>query len=168
MPRKCPRDGLGASPGTSKTSRPDLCVSGPEKGVITKGVFSLEESLESLKSLDSLENGRTLLYFPQSGDSLKSLESLDSLESLENGLFWKDPFSKRPPFPNPSVLLHRLDRMSAGQTGHFHGTNETRPWDGCGPEIGRVTLNFFMFTGLFASQSVELGRVKHESLQNLW
>ena len=62
--------------------------SGPEKGVITKGVFSLEESLESLKSLNSLEslgNGRILLYFPESGDSLKSLESLNSLESLENG-----------------------------------------------------------------------------------
>ena len=63
---------------------------GPEKGVITKGVFSLEESLESLKSLHSLEfleNGRILLYFPPSEDSLKSLESLNSLESLENGLF---------------------------------------------------------------------------------
>ena len=45
--------------------------SGPEKGVITKGVFSLEESLESLKSLnalESLENGRILLNFPESGD----------------------------------------------------------------------------------------------------
>ena len=65
-------------------------VSGTEKGVITKGVFSLEESLESLKSLDfleSLENGRILLCFPQCGGSLKSLESLNSLESLENGLF---------------------------------------------------------------------------------
>ena len=65
-------------------------LSGPEKGVITKGVFSLEESLESLKSLDSLEsleNGQFLLCFPQSGGSLKSLESLNSLESLENGLF---------------------------------------------------------------------------------
>ena len=64
--------------------------SGPEKGVITKGVFSLEQSLESLKSLnslESLENGRTILYFPQSGGSLESLESLNSLESLENGLF---------------------------------------------------------------------------------
>ena len=64
--------------------------SGPEKGVITKGVFSLEESLESLKSLDSLEsleNGRSLLYFPQSGGSLESLDCLNSLESLENGLF---------------------------------------------------------------------------------
>ena len=39
-------------------------LSGPEKGVITKGVFSLEESLESLKSL---ENGWVLLYFPQLG-----------------------------------------------------------------------------------------------------
>ena len=59
----------------------------PEKGVITKGVFSLEESLESLKSLNSLEslgNGRILLYFPDSGDSLKSLESLNSLESPED------------------------------------------------------------------------------------
>ena len=65
-------------------------VSGPEKGVITKGVFSLEESLESLKSLnslESLENGRILLSFPQSGSPLETLESLNSLESLENGLF---------------------------------------------------------------------------------
>ena len=65
-------------------------LSGPEKGVITKGVFSLKESLESLESLislESLDNGRTFLCFPQSGGSLKSLESLDSLESLENGLF---------------------------------------------------------------------------------
>ena len=64
--------------------------SGPEKGLITKGVFSLEESLESLKSLnslESLENGRILLCFPQCDGSLKSLESLNSLESLENGLF---------------------------------------------------------------------------------
>ena len=64
--------------------------SGQEKGVITKGGFSLAESLESLKSLDSLEsleNGRVLLCFPQSGGSLETLESLNSLESLENGLF---------------------------------------------------------------------------------
>ena len=32
-----------------------LC-SGPEKGVITKGVVSLEESLEYLNPLDSLES----------------------------------------------------------------------------------------------------------------
>ena len=51
----------------------------PEKGVITKGVLSLEQSLESLtlKSLnspESLENGRILLCFPQSGISLASRE----------------------------------------------------------------------------------------------
>ena len=65
---------------------PDLGISipdcsGPEKGVITKGVISLEESLESLKSrnsLESLENGWLLLYFPESGGSLKSLESLEN------------------------------------------------------------------------------------------
>ena len=46
----------------------------------------MEESLESLKSLKSLalESGQILLCFPQSGGFL---ESLDSLESLENGLF---------------------------------------------------------------------------------
>ena len=63
---------------------------GTGKGVITKGVFSLEESLESLKSLnslESLENGRIPLCFPQCRGSLESLESLNSLESLENGLF---------------------------------------------------------------------------------
>ena len=58
--------------------------------MIAKGVFSPEESLESLKSINSqkaLENGRILLYFPESGCSLKSLESPNSLESPENGLF---------------------------------------------------------------------------------
>ena len=43
-----------------------------EKGVVTKGVFSLDRSLESLKSLESP-------LFPHSGGSLESLESLDSL-----------------------------------------------------------------------------------------
>ena len=42
---------------------------------------------EPLNSLEALGNGRILLYFPQSGGSLKSLEDLNSLESLENGLF---------------------------------------------------------------------------------
>ena len=68
----------------------DGAKSGLEKGVITKGVFSLNESLDSLKSLNSLEfleNGQVLLCFPQSGGSLETLESQKSLESLENGLF---------------------------------------------------------------------------------
>ena len=34
--------------------------------------------------------------------------SLKSLESLENGLFWEDPFSKRPLFPNP-ILDQLID-----------------------------------------------------------
>ena len=63
---------------------------GTGKGVITKGVFSLEESLENLKSLnslESLESGRLLLCFSKSWGYLESLESLSSLKSLENGLF---------------------------------------------------------------------------------
>ena len=86
---------------------PSIALSGQEKGVIMKGVFSLAESLESLTSLDSLENGRILLCFPQSRSSLETLESLNSLESLEKGLFWKDPFSKRPLFPNPTLQEYK-------------------------------------------------------------
>ena len=74
-------------------------TSGPEKGVITKGVFPLEESLESLKSLDSLqslENGRILLCLPQSEGSQKSLKSLNCLESLEIDFSEKTPFPKDP------------------------------------------------------------------------
>ena len=55
-----------------------------KKGIIAKGVVSLEESLESLKSLNSLvslENGRIPLCFPESGGSLESLESIESLEN---------------------------------------------------------------------------------------
>ena len=64
------------------------CRDGKKK-VFTKGVFSLEESLEfltSLNSLESLENSPILLCVPESGGSLKSLESLDSLESTAAGL----------------------------------------------------------------------------------
>ena len=81
--------------------------SGPEKRVITKGVFSLEKSLESLKSLDSLESlryGRILLCFPLSGGSLESLESLNSLESLEKD-FSERPLFQKTPFSEPDQAL---------------------------------------------------------------
>ena len=61
-------------------------------------VFSLEESLESLNSLKSLENGRILLCFPESWGSLESLESQNSLESLEIDFSEKTPFPKDPFF----------------------------------------------------------------------
>ena len=64
-----------------------------KKGVITKGVFSLKLTLETLKSLHFLEtrgHGRILLCFPH------FKRSLESRESLENGHFTKDPFSKDP------------------------------------------------------------------------
>ena len=57
-----------------------------KKGSLRKGTLSLE-SLESMNSLGSPENGRILLCFPKSQGSLESLESLNSLGSLENGLF---------------------------------------------------------------------------------
>ena len=45
------------------------------------------------------------------------------------------------------VIPHRFDRMSAGQTGHFHGTNRTCPRDGCSPEVGvsrRISLSLLV------------------------
>ena len=54
-----------------------------------EGVFSLEESLECLESVDSLEslaNAQILLCFPKSVGFLRSHESLNSLENPENGL----------------------------------------------------------------------------------
>ena len=62
-------------------------MSGMEKRLITKGVFSLEESLESLKSLNSLESlqkGGILFCFPHFVESLESLDFLSSLVSLES------------------------------------------------------------------------------------
>ena len=82
---------------------------GTGKGAITKGVFSLLESLESLKSLKSLkfsrslENGRILLCFPQSDGSLKSLEPLNSLESLEKWIL-----SEKSPVPKDPLFRTRL------------------------------------------------------------
>ena len=46
--------GGGPSPLPDEKLEGSVLPSGPEKGVITKGVFSLEESLESLKSLSVL------------------------------------------------------------------------------------------------------------------
>ena len=46
---------------------------GPEKGAITKGLFSSLESLKPLSSLESLESGPILLCFPPSWGSLESL-----------------------------------------------------------------------------------------------
>ena len=75
--------------------------SGTEKGVITKGVFSLEESLESLKSLnslESLENGRTLFVFHSLGFSRMSRISKFSRISRKSTFLERPPFQKTP-FP---------------------------------------------------------------------
>ena len=127
--RSRPRWWLRLSFNTKQTT-PPLLTSGPEKGVIPKGVFSLEESLESLNYVESLENGRILLYFPESGDSLKSLESLNSLESLEKGgLFWKDPLFQKTPFSEPDCFCLRIWQE-----------NHARKWAPCG-DLLRASAN---------------------------
>ena len=73
-----------------------------ETGLFTGGIS--RSSKFSRDSLESLENGRILLCFPQSGGSLESLKSLkalkplNSLESLEYGLFLKIPLVQKTPF----------------------------------------------------------------------
>ena len=63
-------------------------------------------SEESLDSPESLENGRILLCFPQSEGS------------LDSGLFWKDPFSRRPLFPYQGTRqkLKRLPKRGGTDT----------------------------------------------------
>ena len=89
-------------------------MSGPEKRVITKEVFSLEESLESLNSLESLEHGRILLYFTEFGDSLKSLEFSKFSRISRKWTFLKDPFSKKTLFFEPDNVLAKLTNIFGG------------------------------------------------------
>ena len=50
----------------------------------------------------------------------------------------------------PSEIPHRLDKMSVGQTGHFHGTNGTRPRV-VAIQKRRCPANFFIFYWFFPS-----------------
>ena len=78
---------------------------GPESGVITKKVFSSRISESSkifLDPLESLENGRILLCFPESEGFLESLEPLFSGIPRKWTLL-KRPLSKR---PNPKNTRH--------------------------------------------------------------
>ena len=83
--------------------------------MITKGVFSPEESLESLDSLESPGNGRILLYLP---DPRGSLESLYALESLGNGLFCKDPFCQ-----TRFLVSEKYFAITREQKRHINKTN---------------------------------------------
>ena len=58
-----------------------------ERGLFTGGISRISKALKSLNYLESLENGRIRLCFPQSGCMPESLESLTSVESQENGFF---------------------------------------------------------------------------------
>ena len=80
---------------------------GPEKGIITRGVFSLEESLESL------DDGRILLCFPHSGGFLESLESL-KWTFLKRPLFQKTPFSDPKKWGEGGEVIEFLFGFSEG------------------------------------------------------
>ena len=77
-------------------------VSGLEKGVITKGVFSLEESLESLESLNSLESRKwsdspcfsTVWGFSKISRISKFFRISGKWTFLKRPLFQKTPFSE--------------------------------------------------------------------------
>ena len=76
--------------------------------------------------------------------SLRSV-CLRSLPGTVWGRVPRPPGTSRPDF---CIIAHRLDRMSAGQTGHFHGTSGTCPRDGCGPEGSgshRISLCLLVF-----------------------
>ena len=76
-----------------------MLISGlPKRGHYERQFFTEGISRISRNSRESLENGRILLYFPESGGSPNSPESLDSIESRENELFCKTPSPKDPFF----------------------------------------------------------------------
>ena len=96
-----------------------------KKGSLRKGSFHWRKCLESLTSLESLENGRILLCLPESGDSLESPNSLESLElrKLEKALAVRnsllEKFSGK--FRRCWKILHR-----------FSGSTKCYPFQGLG------------------------------------
>ena len=126
MPRKCPGDGLGASPGTPGTSRPDLCVI-PHSGVNKSARERIGR--QNLSQKGPLQKGVFGSHILQGIIGKTHTQDLQILrEDTLGATCSAGPFCLLP--------THRLDRMSPGQTGHFHRTNGTRPRDGCGPEVG--------------------------------
>ena len=84
---------------------------------------------------------------------------------LKRPLFQKTPLSE----PDLCGIPHRFDRTSAGQTGHSHGTNGTRPRDGCGLEVGvsrqiSLCLLVLFSSQLLSAQTILLNEFSRQSL----
>ena len=78
-------------------------ISETEKGVIAKGVFSLEESLKSLNSLESLEMVGFSFVF-QSGDCrrISRISKFSRISRMD--------FSEKTPFPKDPFFRTRISR----------------------------------------------------------
>ena len=87
--------------------RAALLIGTRQRGHYERG-FSLEASLESLKSLESLENGRALLSFPQSG----GFSIISTISKISRNL----TFLKRPPFRKTPVSEPELKRKQCFQS----------------------------------------------------
>ena len=82
------------------------------------------------------------------------------LKSVPGTVWGRVPGTPKTSRPDSCVIPHRLDRVSAGQTEHFHVTNGTRPRDGCGPEAGlsrqlSLCLLVFFFSQVYASKMLK-------------
>ena len=84
---------------TSRFARLRKDIRDRKKGSLRKG---LEESLKSLDSLQSLESGRTLFRFPQSG-GLESLRFSRFSRISRKWTFLKRPLFQKTPFSEPEV-----------------------------------------------------------------
>ena len=82
-----------------------------ERGLFTGGI----ESLKSLDSLESVENGRFILCF----STISRISKFSGISRKGIDCSEKTPFSKRPLVPNPRV------RVGAGQMG-----SDAKGWDG--------------------------------------
>ena len=77
---------------------------------------------------------------------------------VSRGQFGGESRDTRDVRPDLRVITHTLDRMSAGQRGHSHGTNRTHPRDSCNPNVGvsrRISLCLLFFSSRLYPAALE-------------
>ena len=92
------RAGFATQPALWRQSR---CIGAGKRGHYERGLFTGEISKISDHSLESLENGRNLLSFPQSGGSLKLSKISKCSRISRQWAFLKRPIFQRPLFSEP-------------------------------------------------------------------
>ena len=119
-------------------------ISGTEKGVITKGVFSLEEALGSQKSLLSTVWAISI--------SLESLQAL-ALSPLLGGPHWVGPWALVGRCSNLDAKFRENSRKLSAEFTHSFLTQSTAVMLGSGPNLAILKVRFWTkFSHRFLTQ----------------